>query len=211
LRQTGGSRRSASGPSCSRPTPSSSCLWRAWSATRWCSRGRTAGGAGTSRPRQRWAAAAHARAWGESTSGGACGEGSVRLSSLSALLALNWGAPDNTAQTDTTQLNPTQPNPTQPNTIQPTPNRHDPTQHNTTQPNPTPQAPVVLPVKDKLVYSPHVYGPDVHGQPYFSDPAVSHLVEGILGGFQGFCFAISPEIGPSCGPRNTLRRGWGFC
>ncbi len=31
-------------------------------------------------------------------------------------------------------------------------------------------APVVLPVPNKLAYSPHVYGPSVDNQPYFSDP-----------------------------------------
>jgi hypothetical protein len=44
-----------------------------------------------------------------------------------------------------------------------------------------PKAPVVLPVADKLVYSPHVYGPDVHKQPYFADPQVGGVLMMVVG------------------------------
>jgi endoglucanase len=65
-------------------------------------------------------------------------------------------------------------------------------------------APVVLPVKDKLVYSPHVYGPDVHEQVYFGSANFEQYLPKIWN--EHFGFAALPKgkgarpLGPAVVP-----------
>ncbi|GBF95880.1 1,4-beta-glucanase [Raphidocelis subcapitata] len=57
------------------------------------------------------------------------------------------------------------------------------------------EAPVTLPVKDKLVWSPHVYGPDVHGQPYFGEPDFPDNMPAIW--MRHFGYAKRDGMGPA--------------
>ncbi len=60
------------------------------------------------------------------------------------------------------------------------------------------QTPIVLPVPDKLVYSPHVYGPDVFAQPYFSVPDFPTNLHDIWA--RHFGFVITQGLGPAVCP-----------
>lgn len=64
-------------------------------------------------------------------------------------------------------------------------------------------APVELPVKDKLVYSPHVYGPDVHEQVYFGSDGFERFLPKIWD--EHFGYAVCPRdkkrrLGPAVVP-----------
>lgn len=61
--------------------------------------------------------------------------------------------------------------------------------------------PVNLPVKDKLVYSPHVYGPDVHEQVYFGSAGFEKFLPKIWR--EHFAFAVcdpKKRLGPAVVP-----------